>query len=521
MYDYTSSNALTRFRGERNGLPVILQIQPLKNVSFREDLEQMMLCPGVADQEVGDKLHLSKVLVEKSGEEIILRSRDCEQILGNDWSDDTCEACHQLKETKHSDVDIDNAVVYDNNIEPRNKEEEVLIEEENEPDKKDQEYDHYDKDLVDEFVVRESEANIKRNKKNRKSKLSIQLTMGARILKPSGLHYACFFCGKLFDNEADYKRHDAEWHTIDEKFKCPGCEFLDENKKTVIHHIRDSFETHEEHFKKHYGGCPNIFKCPECEESFVKKSRLLAHLKNVHKKVIPANICPICEFKVAPAAVGRHMSTFHQGGINKCLGLGKGGALHCEGLVFSNLLELKKHNQFFHNPQDINTCHVCGKSFEKMRHSFYIKHVLSHEMTEKNFKCQNCDKKFLFQTELNEHESNECTLETCPYCSKIYKSLRNLRRHIHTVHSDQVHKCKICGKSFWKKSRLDSHLLSHSTVRPFSCKLCTKCFKSSEDLGNHLKTHTLASDLFYCDHCTDAFDQKYNLDFHVNKYHMP
>ncbi|ODQ78336.1 hypothetical protein BABINDRAFT_19989, partial [Babjeviella inositovora NRRL Y-12698] len=50
----------------------------------------------------------------------------------------------------------------------------------------------------------------------------------------------------------------------------------------------------------------------------------------------------------------------------------------------------------------------------------------------------------------------------CPDCTKVFKRMEHLKRHIRSV---------------------------HSMVRPFPCTFCEKKFSRSDNLAQHLKTH--------------------------------
>ena len=74
----------------------------------------------------------------------------------------------------------------------------------------------------------------------------------------------------------------------------------------------------------------------------------------------------------------------------------------------------------------------------------------------------------------------------CESCGKLFSDVRNLKRHIRTIHenSEKNHKCELCGKAF----SLAHHLKNHNEVihenpgKNHKCETCGKSFS----LAHHL-----------------------------------
>ena len=528
VYDYKVLNTQTRFKAKRNGFPVLLQILPLpKHVSFKSDLEQWKLCQGLSESSLESNIDISFVLVEKLEGEIIYRSRDCLQLVHED-GDGVCTECNKLVTVSKASDDFQPDLKVKDDLEGEEikdiEEGELPVkEEENEGEEENGEKDDNDDDwnpeasvirFKSEDVPRRFKPRSERNVGSRPGLMFKSLAPGSELSKA---HYVCFFCGNVFLNEESFRKHEEESHKIDTNFKCPGCDYADEVKQNVMKHIRDSFDSHDQEFRDIYGQHPNHFICPQvqCEEAFYRKATLDVHLRNAHKRDIPLNICPICEKKVSYVVqMSKHMATHHQSGIIKCI---QNGFL-CEDLTFQTFEEQRLHDQNFHTPKDINTCHHCGATYKKGKHAHFIRHVLSHELTEKKYACNKCDEKFLFKVDLNAHQNTKCNIQAlCPHCPKMYTQLSSLASHIQHKHSDKKFNCEICGKEFNAAFKLKYHMRTHTGEKPFTCKFCSKSFKSSGNLDAHVRLHT--GDLIYCQFCNKGFAQKYNLKLHIDKHH--
>lgn len=104
---------------------------------------------------------------------------------------------------------------------------------------------------------------------------------------------------------------------------------------------------------------------------------------------------------------------------------------------------------------------------------------------------------------MNEHNQFICT-----DCSKIFSSLRKLKRH-HTVHLPDelklVHPCQYCDKKFSKRVNVQAHIRAiHVCERPFVCEECGKSFQTKGALKEHQITHSDVSP-FQCHYCPKKF----------------
>ncbi|CAL8126790.1 unnamed protein product [Orchesella dallaii] len=78
-----------------------------------------------------------------------------------------------------------------------------------------------------------------------------------------------------------------------------------------------------------------------------------------------------------------------------------------------------------------------------------------------NFKCEHCDRAFLFKN--------------------------NLKAHLRTHTRDKKYTCDLCGKSFIYKESLKNHMLLHSNELPYLCDICGKKFRDRSNRRKHVK----------------------------------
>ena len=140
---------------------------------------------------------------------------------------------------------------------------------------------------------------------------------------------------------------------------------------------------------------------------------------------------------------------------------------------------------------------------------------------EKNFGCNNCEKKFFHPSELKLHVRQKHTKRfRCTKCDFGTYTKRTLERHmlVHMEKSSFTIMCQICGMVFKHDDYLVRHMASHSDARPYTCSTCGKAFKMRKHLTIHKKIHTKEYSIT-CDICDRPFVQRYNLKQHMKKHH--
>ena len=102
IFDYQPSNMTARYKANRNGLQVVIQITPVPNSSRKaiySDLNNLSLCQGFQEKDFLSRVEdvensLNQILIEAQGSDVVYRSRECHQIL--DDESQICSSCSSL-----------------------------------------------------------------------------------------------------------------------------------------------------------------------------------------------------------------------------------------------------------------------------------------------------------------------------------------------------------------------------------------------------------------------------------------
>ncbi|OAF71189.1 hypothetical protein A3Q56_01077 [Intoshia linei] len=101
----------------------------------------------------------------------------------------------------------------------------------------------------------------------------------------------------------------------------------------------------------------------------------------------------------------------------------------------------------------------------------------------------------------------------------IFDQLNAYRRNNIIIEKDYYF-CKICTKKFKMVKLLYRHLNSHSAIKKFICSICFKGFNDTFDLKRHTRIHTGIRP-FQCNEidCNKQFSQRCSLEAHQIKIH--
>ena len=112
----------------------------------------------------------------------------------------------------------------------------------------------------------------------------------------------------------------------------------------------------------------------------------------------------------------------------------------------------------------------------------------------------------------------------CPKCDKIWNWAWELRRHLPIHEREQLrqetakYKCDECDKRFMKQTGLVEHQRIHSGKKLLDCFECGKQFVKKQELMYHVVMHT-GEKPFKCEVCDNRFTQPANLRTHKKKVH--
>ena len=192
---------------------------------------------------------------------------------------------------------------------------------------------------------------------------------------------------------------------------------------------------------------------------------------------------------------------------------------------------------------------------------FLYDHLKSH-FKQKSFKCDECDKEFLYTTALKAHKRNihseskiqestkdniSCVIKDCFFVAKTKKAIvihlgkvhqevepktkkclkcnkriggnagvlyYHMRRHYEEV----KFVCAQCGKAFNDPYKLRTHEYTVHTDKRWNCDKCGASLKTKESLDNHqASVHDKIR--YHCDKCGKSFASKQHLKQHIEKQH--
>nr|CAD7256285.1 unnamed protein product [Timema shepardi] len=350
-----------------------------------------------------------------------------------------------------------------------------------------------------------------------------------RLLRVEGSkRLICTVCGRKFNNERTWKAHSCASEPSKKLFKCTECNksFLTEERLTfhgILHKLKQpnhcekcdrQFE-HRSAFYQHWrlvheGERP--FCCHKCGKTFYSHSRLVTHLRT-HSGERPYE-CDVCHHK------------------------------------FYDNETLKGHYVTHMNTKPFQ-CHLCGAFCG--RRSLFNQHLKVHHSSPNGPKrapslihyfCKSCNKTFTSSNEVLTHrathwhreekdknrEDNPVTHD-CEYCGNGYLSIAELAKHRKLEHAEEKpYVCSICSESTKTLYEARAHRKSHTTVSSVSeesggnmkegdkyaslvCEECGAQCEGSRKLKAHLKLHR-AETVYQCGMCCRNFPNHRRLILH-------
>lgn len=181
---------------------------------------------------------------------------------------------------------------------------------------------------------------------------------------------------------------------------------------------------------------------------------------------------------------------------------------------FRNECFLNRHMKVHIPFEGAFECEIC-KMFFTQRY-YFLDHKLMHSYPYQYLECKTCNKTYTTRGNLNKHRKDHLVSPfLCDICKKMFKSRREIMRHMRIHTKQNTHTCDVCQKSLGSQKRLQAHILRHSKPT-HDCNICNKKFKSILSLKNHNKLHKKMP--FMCDICKKLFNSKRAREIHMQMY---
>ncbi|XP_039762737.1 zinc finger protein 91-like isoform X2 [Pararge aegeria] len=390
------------------------------------------------------------------------------------------------------------------------------------------------------------------------SNQSLRRHLRTQHLSEGNEQLSCGYCYKIIHGRENFVRHITSYHNqlVPETFESSiydfSCELCDMNyKKEYL--LRQHVKTAHT-FQEFYAYCKesliksvekleknkrmrergHLFRCEFCIKTLANVYELKDHMRAAHYKEYCLSTCNVCFQKFfSKETIRRHRKTcIPPTNVNSCA--------YCDKL-FTDISSLDFHLRIFHpqaqlvdskikshsedsSKRSSYKCVHCGRIYHNTRslkHHMKLKHTVDDPV-----KCQSCDKICNNKYSLAYHKMvhKNTSWSKCDYCEKVFKSKRNIRRHIEYTHlGKQRYKCIECETLFKEKRSLRKHVrIKHPNSAAFpQCHICEKRFESAKSCKTHLKLiHSFNMNTHPCDLCSVSFDSLEALNIHLSTKHL-
>uniref|UniRef100_A0A673UQU0 Zinc finger protein 597 n=1 Tax=Suricata suricatta TaxID=37032 RepID=A0A673UQU0_SURSU len=256
-------------------------------------------------------------------------------------------------------------------------------------------------------------------------------------------------------------------------FKCPECDqSFSDNSCLVLHRRAHSGEK-----KYKCGGCGKIFNHRAnlrthrgCGGSFRQHAHLTRQV-NIHVKEKP-HMCRICGrgFMGLPG-LSQHQKARTAQKAYECTDCCK---------YFGQKTNLALH-EGTHMAATQYRCAPCVKCFGRPSHLVLPKQDHEDDSEDDSEHCDDCRENWRLFSKFKPLK--------CPECTMTFLRISELIYHQSIHRGEKPHKCKTCAETFILDSELACHQKSHTGEEPFKCATCGKSFRLDRHLVIHQQTH--------------------------------
>lgn len=135
------------------------------------------------------------------------------------------------------------------------------------------------------------------------------------------------------------------------------------------------------------------------------------------------------------------------------------------------------------------------------------------------FKCTLCPLKFTAKEELYLHVRDHFKPITCKECNKTFIGDKQYTYHCKHVHIGSKASENDVNLSSTTKIEIEEEYIEDISVESITtsvaCDVCGRLFANIAAVIRHRKTHSNEGKRFFCNVCSNGFNKKTNLEFHL------
>ena len=352
--------------------------------------------------------------------------------------------------------------------------------------------------------------------------------------------YNCAICSKSFNHSSSLSNHKKRVHG-NKDYKCDMCDYvtstnayLSVHKEAVHEKVRDKV-------------------CPHCGKTFVLKSVLSLHIKNIHQGKRKEVWCDICKKTcVTYTDLSAHMRNHHkeiplntienqdQDPLGEPIDEPMLDNEHVENI--KSEIEDEYDEDFDYEPevkiqkfeplsdseecdqavteyyQKCDQCDYVGKNDELLRRHKNRMHLEKKKNCDIcSVQCEDEDQLALHMTEHFDPLENKYKCDQCDYKGEL---LKHLKKHKYAQHRGDIVQCDACSKTFKSRNALNLHRMRHHNFeKPFKCDICDFATVTTNDLKRHkIATHSETKSEI-CHICGKGFYLNSLLKIHIKTIH--